>query len=165
MASSGTPHKPKSLEQVVLWIVIALLLALGCAWEAYPRIYLRYHPQRPWPGEPESFGFPPIVQYFFYACLIGSAGFAQLRFSRWFQRSISKTLLRVFLLANLIMLAGMWTFALSNRFWTIQFQAGRLHEVERTMHMGGTFAVLGLWSSLALTLLNLVYGLARKRPV
>jgi hypothetical protein len=59
----------------------------------------------------------------------------------------------------------MWTFALADRFWTIEFQPGRLHEVERTMHMGGTFAVSGLWSSLALALLNLVYGLARKRRV
>src|SRR5580698_5081799 len=137
MPSSETPLKSKSLEEIVLWIVIGLCLVLGVAWEAYPTVYLHYHPQRPWPGEPESFGFPPIVKLFFYFFLIGAAGFAQLRFSRWFQRDISKTLVRVFLLANFVMLAGMWTFALANRFWTIQFQPGRLHEVERTMYMGG----------------------------
>jgi hypothetical protein len=162
MASSETPHKSKRFEEIVLWIVISLLLALGGAWEAYPRIYMRYHPVRPWPGESESFGVTPIVQYFFYACLIGAAGFAQLRFSGRFQRNISKSLLRVFLLASFVMVAGMWTFALANRFWTIQFHPGAFHDAERTMRIGGTFALLGLWSSLALALLNLGYGLVRR---
>jgi hypothetical protein len=162
MSSSETPYKLKSLEEIIFWIIMALLLALAVAWETYPRIYKHYHPQLPWPGEPESFGFPPITQYFFYACLIGSAGLAQLRFSLWFHRSISKTLLRVFLLANFVMLAGMWTFALANRFWTVQFQPGGFYKAEHMMHTGGTFAAWGLWSSLALALSNLGCGLARK---
>jgi hypothetical protein len=56
-------------------------------------------------------------------------------------------------------------FALANRFWTIEFHARDFQEAERTMHIGGTFAVLGLWSSIALALLNLSYGLVRRHRV
>ncbi len=61
------------------------------------------------------------------------------------------------------MVGGMWTFALANRFWTVLFHPGDLQKAERTMHMGGIIAVLGLWSSLASALLNVGYGLVRKR--
>jgi hypothetical protein len=168
MASSEPPFKSKALDEAALWIVIGLLLALGVAWEAYPRIYIHYYYSPHGTGSSsswanESFGPSPIVRYFFYACLIGFAGFAQLHFSQWFQRDVPKGLLRAFLFACFVMLAGMWTFALANRFWTVQFHPGALQQVERTMHMGGTVAVLGLWSSLAAALLNLAYGLVRKR--
>jgi len=168
MLAAAVPPRSRTIEEVALWIVIGLLLALGVAWEAYPRIYIHYYYSPHGTGSSsswanESFGPSPIVRYFFYACLIGFAGFAQLRFSQWIQRDISNTLLKVFFSASFLMVGGMWTFALANRFWTVQFHPGALQEVERTMHLGGTVAVLGLWSSLAAALLNLGYGLVRKR--
>lgn len=113
-------------------------------------------------GEPGSFGLSPVVKHFFHACLIGAAGLAQLRFSRWFQRDISKILLRVFLLAVFVMIAGMWTFAIANRFWTIKTNRKLLLEAEPIMRVGTMLFRLGFWSSVALALLNLVCGLIRR---
>lgn len=172
MLAAAVPRKSRTNEEVALWVVIGLFLALGVAWEAYPRIYIHYYysphgtrSSSSWANE--SFGpFPsPIVRYSFYAFLIGFAGFAQLRFSQWFQRDISKTLLRVFLSGSFLMIGGMWTIALANRFWTVLLHQEDLQKVERTMHMGRTVAALGMWSSLAAALLNLGYGLVRKRRV
>jgi hypothetical protein len=165
MPPSEIPRKSKTLEEIVLWIDIALLLALGIAWEAYPRIYLHYYPVRPWPGYPNNWdanGSSNGQVSFFYACLAAALGFGQLRFSRWFQRDISKVLLRAFLLAVFVMIAGMWTIAIANRFWTIETNRKLLLEAEPTMREGTMLFRLGFWSSLALALLNLGYGLVRR---
>ncbi len=101
MLAAAVPPKSRTNEEVALWIVIGLLLALGVAWEVYPRIYIHYYYSSHGTGSSsswasESFGPSPLVRYFFYVWLIGLVGFAQLRFSQWFQRDISKTLMRVF---------------------------------------------------------------------
>jgi hypothetical protein len=123
--SSVVSPKQRTIEEVVLWIVIGLCLALGVAWETYPRIYMHVH--HPPHGQGSSYtwrneGFGPsqLVRSFFYACLIAGPGFAQLRFSQWFHRDTSKILLRPYLSAGLVMVVGMWTFDLANRFWTVE---------------------------------------------
>jgi hypothetical protein len=37
MPSSEIPAKSKSFEEIVLWIVVGLSLALGVAWATYPK--------------------------------------------------------------------------------------------------------------------------------
>lgn len=170
MTSSNIPQKSKSLEEVVLWIVIALLLALCVAWEIYPKIYIYMHHQLHGAGSPytwreESRGFSNGQMSFFYACLTAVLGFAQLRFSRWFQRDISKILLRIFLLAVFAMAAGLWTFALANRFWTVENNRPDLLRAQPGMEIGVTLFRLGAWSCIGVALLNLGYSLVRKRHV
>ena len=80
MTSSETPPKSKGLEEIVLWMVIGLCLALGVAWETYPRIYMHSHyPHRT--GSSYTWGNEgrrtfPLVEFFFFACLIAAPGFA-----------------------------------------------------------------------------------------
>jgi hypothetical protein len=105
------------------------------------------------------------VKFFFFACLVAGPGFGQLRFSRWFHRDTSKILLRVFLFAGLVMVAGMWTFALANRFWTVEDNRLDLLGAQRGMEIGTTLFRLGAWSGLGVALLNLGYGLVRRRRV
>jgi hypothetical protein len=168
MTSSETPPKSKGLEEIVLWMVIGLCLVLGVAWETYPRIYM--HSLYPhgtgssYIWRDEGRGTDPLVKFLFFACLIAAPGFAQLRFSRWFPRDISKILLRVFLLASIIMVSGMWTFALANHFWTLQ-HSDELHEAEPYMRVGSMLFRIGFWSALATALSNMVYGLVLKRRV
>jgi hypothetical protein len=170
MFAKAVSPKSRTIEEVVLWIVVGLCLALGVAWETYPKIYTRiYHPRHgqgssdTWANE--NFGPSRLVVFFFYACLIAGPGFAQLRFSRWFHRDISKILVRVFLCAGLVMVVGMWTFALANRFWTVQDNRLDLLGAQRGMEIGTTLSTLGAWSGLGVALLNLGYGLVRRRRV
>jgi uncharacterized membrane protein YidH (DUF202 family) len=167
MTSSEIPPQSKDLEEVALWIVIGLCLALGVAWETYPRIYIHYHPVLPWPGYPgnwDSYGPSNGQLSFFFAFLVAAVGFGQLRFSRWFQRDISKSLLRTFLLAVFVMVAGLWTIALANHFWTIEHN-NELRRAEPYMDAGAMLFRIGFWSALVTALSNTVYAVVRKRRV
>jgi hypothetical protein len=170
MFAKAVQPKSRTIEEVVLWIVTGLCLALGVAWETYPRMYMHIHhppqgPGRSYTWANESFGPPPLVRFFFYACLIAGPGFAQLRFSRWFHRDTSKSLMRVFLFAGLVMVVGMWTFSLANRFWTVEDNRLDLLGAQRGMEIGRTLFRLGAWSGLGVALLNLGYGLLGRRRV
>jgi hypothetical protein len=169
MFAKAVPPQSRTMEEVVLWIVIGLCLALGVAWETYPSIFMHVHhpphgPESSYTWRNESFGPSPLMRSFFYACLIAGPGFAQLRFSQWFRRDTSKILLRVYLSAGLVMVVGMWTFDLANRFWTddnpLEFLGA-----QRGMEIGTTLFRLGAWSGLGVALLNLGYGLVRRPGV
>jgi hypothetical protein len=67
--------------------------------------------------------------------------------------------------AGLVMVAGMWTFALTNRFWTVVDNRLYLLGAERGMEIGTTLFRLRAWSGLGVALLKLGYGLARGRRV
>jgi len=168
MPANAAELKSRTIEVVILWIAIALFIALGVAREAYPRIYVHYHPFQVWSGDPnnwDSYGPSNGQESFFYACLTAALGFAQLRFSRWFQRDISKILMRFFLLAVFVMVAGLWTFSLANRFWTVEDNRLDLLGAEPGMELGKTLFRLGARSGLGVALLNLGYGLVRRRRV
>jgi hypothetical protein len=126
MPSSEIPTKSKGFEEIVLWIVVGLFLALGVAWTAYPKIYVHYHPGLAWPVVPQSWrdysGSSPLLAYFFLACWTAACGFWQLRFSRCFGRDSSKSLLWLYLLFSFVAVVGSWTFALGSQFWTISVQ-------------------------------------------
>jgi hypothetical protein len=168
MTSSETPPESKGLEEIVLWMVIGLCLALGAAWETYPRIYMHSHYPHgtgsSYTWRDEGRGTDPLGELFFFACLIAAPGFAQLRFSRRLPRDISKILLRVFLLASVVMVSGMWTFALANHFWTLP-HSDALHEAEPYMRAGSMLFRIGFWSALAMALSNMVYAVVLKRRV
>jgi hypothetical protein len=79
MPSSEIPPKSKGFEEIVLWIVVGLFLALGVAWTAYPKIYVHYHPGLPWPVVPQSWrgysGSSPPAGVFLLSLVDGSVRF------------------------------------------------------------------------------------------
>jgi hypothetical protein len=63
------------------------------------------------------------------------------------------------------MVVGMWTFALANRFWTVQDHRLDLLGAQRGMEIGTTLFRLGAWSGFGVAQLNFGYSLARRRRV
>jgi hypothetical protein len=168
MTSRETPPKSRGLEEIVLWMVIGLCLALGAAWETYPRIYKYSHYPHgtgsSYTWKEEGRGTDPLVKFSFFACLIAAPGFTLLGFSRRFPRDTPKILLRVFLLAGIVMASGMWTFALANHFWTLQ-HSDELREAEPYMHAGSLLFRVGFWSAIATSLSNMVFVVVLRRRV
>ncbi len=168
MPSSEIPPKSKGFAEIVLWTVVGLFLALGVAWAAYPKIYVHYHPGLAWPVVPESWrdysGSSPLLVYFFLACWTAACGFWQLRFSQWFGRDSSRSLLWLYLLFSFVAVAGSWTFALGSQFWTMTVQK-ESYEADRVLEVGRILVKLGLFSSLGAALLNVGYSLVRGRRV
>ena len=166
MPSSEIPPKSKGFEEIVLWIVVGLFLALGAAWTAYPKVYAHYHPGLAWPVVSQSWrdysGSSPALAYFFLACWTAACGFWQLRFSGQFGCDSSKSLLRLYLLFSFAAVAGSWTLALGSLFWTISVQK-EFYEADGVLEIGRVLVKLGLFSSLGVALLNLGYGLVRRR--
>ncbi|HZV88780.1 MAG TPA: hypothetical protein VFF95_14620 [Candidatus Binatus sp.] len=167
MSSSEIPPKSKGLDEIVLWIVVGMFLALGIAWAAYPRIYLHYHPGLPWPVIPQRWkeysDSSPKLVYIFLACWTAAIGFWQTRFSRRFGRDSSKILSRLYLLFSLVFVVGSWTFDLSSHFWTITVQ--NEFYPDRALQIGRTLVKLGVFSSLAAAFLNVTYSSFRGRRV
>ena len=95
--------------------------------------------------------------------MTAALGYGQLRFRGWFGRDSSKILLRFFLLSGMVFLAGSWTFALANRFWTVEDNRVSLLGAQHGMEIGRTLVKLGVWSYLAAAFLNLGYALIPKR--
>src|SRR5271168_612747 len=114
MASSQVPPKSKALDEVVLWMVAGLFLALAFAWVVYPRIYLHAHLGQPWPLVPQRWkpyaDSSPALVYLFLACMTAGFGLWQTRFSLRFGRESSRILTALYLLASAIFVAGSWTF-------------------------------------------------------
>jgi hypothetical protein len=167
MPSSETPPRIQGFEEMVSWIVVGLFLALGVAWAAYPRIYVHDHPGLAWPVVPKTWwdysGSSPMLVYFFLTGWTAACGFWQLRFSRWFARDSSKSLLWLYLLFSFVAVAGSWTFALGSQFWTISVQ--KFHEADGVLGIGRMLVKLSLFSSLGATLLNAGYSAVRGRRV
>jgi hypothetical protein len=160
MPSSEIPAKSKCFEEIVLWIIVGLFLALGLAWAAYPRIYLHDHPGLPWPLVPQSWveysDASPALAYFFLACMTGAFGLWQTRFSRRFGRDSSTILLRLYLLLSLVFVVGSWTFDLGSHFWTIPIHSEWYPD--GVLGIGRMLVKFGLYSSLAAAFLNVTYS-------
>jgi hypothetical protein len=166
MASSEIPPKSKGLEEIVLWIVVGLFLALAVTWAIYPRIYVHNHPGNPWPVIPQRWveysDSSPTLVYFFLACMIAAFGFWQTHLSRRFGRDSSKILLRLYLLFSLVFAAGSWTFDLGSHFWTIPIQ-NALYAPDGVLQIGRILVKWGLYASLAAAFLNVTYSSFRER--
>jgi len=166
MTPSEIPPKSKGFDEIVLWIIVGLFLALGIAWATYPRIYLHYHPGLPWPVVPprwvEYSGSSPTLVYFFLACTTAAFGFWQTRFSRRFGRDSSKILLWLYLLFSLVFVVGSWTFDLGSHFWTISTQK-EFYAADGVLEIGRMLVKLGVFSSLGAAFLNVTYSSFRGR--
>jgi hypothetical protein len=166
MTSSEIPPKSRGFDEIVLWIIVGLFLALGVAWAAYPRIYLHYHPGLPWPVVPQRWvaysESSPTLVYFFFACMTAAFGFWQTRFSRSFGRDSSQILLWLYLLFSLVLVVGSWTFDLGSHFWTIPIQK-ELYQPDRVLEAGRMLVKLGVFSSLPVVFLNFGYALFHRR--
>ncbi len=167
MTSSEIPPKSKGLDEIVLWIIVGLFLALAVAWAAYPRIYLHYHPGLPWPLIPQRWreysDSSPALVYFFLACMTAAFGFWQNLFSQRFGRDSSKILSWLYLLFSLIFVVGSWTFDVGSHFWTIPIQ--NEFYPDRVLEIGRMLVKLGVFSSLAAAFLNVTYSSFRGRRV
>jgi len=161
MTSSEIPLKSKGLDEIILWIIVGLFLALSIAWAAYPRIYVHYHPGLPWPVIPQRWrpyaDSSPTLVYFFLACMTAAFGFWQTRFSRSLGRDSSRILLRLYLLFSLVFVVGSWTFDLGSRLWTISMQ-NEFYEPDHVLEIGRILVKWGLYSSLAAAFLNVTYS-------
>jgi hypothetical protein len=168
MTSSEAPPKSNSFEEMVLWIVVALLVALGLAWATYPRLYLHYHPTLPWPVIPERWkeysDSSPTLVYFFFACMTAAFGLWQTRFSRHFGCDSSPFLLWLYLLFSSVFVIGSWTFDLGSHFWTFPI-LNDLYAADRVLKTGRILVKWGLYASLAAAFLNVTYSSFRKRRV
>ncbi len=166
MASSEIPPKPKSPEEITLWTVAGLFLALAAAWVIYPRIYVHNHPGNPWPVIPQKWieysDSSPALVYFFLACMIAGFGLWQTRFSQKFGRDSSRILLWLYLMASQIFVAGSWTFDLGSHFWTIPIQNG-FYAPDPVLEVGRILVKWGLYASLATAFLNVTYSSFRER--
>lgn len=166
MSSSQTSPKPKGLDELVLWIIVGLFLALGIAWTVYPRIYLHDHPGLPWPQIPQRWveysDSSPTLVYFFLACMTAAFGLWQTRFSRRFGRPSSRTLLRLYLFFSLVFVLGSWTFDLGSHFWTIPTQ-NDFYAPDRVLEIGRILVKWGLYASLAAAFVNVTYSSSRER--
>lgn len=167
MTPSEAPARSKGFDEIVLWIVVGLLLALGLAWVTYPRIYLHSHTGLAWPVIPQRWkeyaDSSPTLVYFFLACMTAGFGLWQTRFSRRFGRDSSRILLWLYLLSSLVFVAGSWTFDLGSGFWTIPFQSGA-YPRDFVLEIGRIFVKWGLYSSLAAVFLNVTYSSFRPGP-
>jgi hypothetical protein len=161
MAPSEIPPQSKGFDEIVLWIVVGLFLALGIAWSIYPKIYLHSHPRVAWPVIPQRWmeyaDSSPTLVYFFLACMTAGFGLWQTRFSRRFGRDSSRILTSLYLQSSLIFVAGSWTFDLGSHFWTIPIQ-NELYAPDRVLHIGRILIQLGLYMSLAAAFLNVTYS-------
>jgi len=161
MAPSENPLPSKGFNEIVLWIVVGLFLALGIAWAAYPNIYLHYHPGLAWPVIPQRWrpysDSSPALVYFFLACMTAGFGLWQTRFSRSFSRESSQVLTWLYLLSSVVFVAGSWTFDLGSHFWTIPLQ-NEIYAPDRILEMGRILVKYGLYSSLAAAFLNVTYS-------
>jgi hypothetical protein len=166
MTPSETPPKSKGFDEIVLWIVVGLYLALAIAWLTYPRIYLHSHPELPWPvipGHWKKFAdSSPTLVYFFFACITAFFGLWQTRFHRRFGRDSSTILLRFYLLFSVTAVAGSWTFDLGSHFWTIPIQSG-LYAPDRVLQIGRRLVEVGVFSALGAAFLNVTYSSFRER--
>jgi hypothetical protein len=161
MTPSENPPQSKGLDELVLWIVAGLFLALGMAWAVYPKVYLHYHPGLAWPVIPQRWreysDSSPALVYFFLAAMTAAFGFWQIRFSRHFGRESSKILSRLYLLFSLVFVAGSWTFDLGSHFWTIPIQ-NEIYPPDRVLQIGRLLVKFGVYSSLATAFLNVTYS-------
>jgi hypothetical protein len=168
MTPSETSPKSKGFDEIVLWIVVGLFLALAIAWGTYPRIYLHYHPGLAWPVIPQRWveysDSSPMRVYFFLACMTAGFGFWQIRFSRHFGRDSSRILSWLYLLSSLVFVAGSWTFDLGSHFWTIPIQK-EFYAPDRVLETGRMLVKLGLYTSLAAAFLNVTYSSFRGRRI
>ena len=161
MAPSGTPLQSKGFDEIVLWIVAGLFLALGIAWLIYPRMYLHSHPGLAWPIIPQRWkeyaDSSPTLVYFFLACMTAGFGLWQTRFSRRFGRDSSQILLWLYLLSSVVFVAGSCTFDLGSHFWTIPIQ-NEIYPSDHVLEIGRILVKYGLYSSLAAAFLNVTYS-------
>jgi hypothetical protein len=168
MTPSEIPAKSKRFDEIVLWIVVGLFLALAIAWAIYPRIYFHYHPGLPWPVIPQKWlaysDSSPSLVYFFLACMTAAFGLWQTWFSRRFGRDSSKILLWLYLLFSSVFVVGSWTFDLGSHFWTIPIQNG-FYAPDRALEVGRILVKWGVFSSLAAAFLNVTYSSFRGRRV
>ena len=166
MSSSEIPPKSKSFEEIVLWIVVGLFLALAIAWATYPRVYVHNHPGLPWPVIPERWkpysDSSPTLVYFFLACMTAAFSLWQTSFSRSFGRDSSKLLSRLYLLFSLVFVVGSWTFDLGSHFWTIPIQNG-FYAPDRVLEVGRVLVKWGVYASLAAAFLNVTYSSFHER--
>jgi len=166
MASSEIPLKAKALDEAALWLAIALFLALGIAYVAYPAYYYQHHPRPMIPIHPVAssvWAYPTLV-YFFFAVLTALFGFLQTRFSRWYRRESSRLLFWIFLLSTLAVIAGSWHYALAIRFWTLATKDELLAAIPE-MQKGGPLLLWSFRLSFAAAVLNVGYALLHKRIV
>ncbi len=161
MTPSEIPLKSKRFDEIVLWILVGLFLALGIAWAAYPRTYLHYHPGLAWPVIPQRWRLysdsSPALVYFFLACMTAAFGIWQTRFSRHFGRESSRILSWLYLLCSLVFVVGSWTFDLGSHFWTIPIQ-NEFYAPDRVLEIGRLLVKFGVYSSLAAAFLNVTYS-------
>jgi len=161
MTPSEIPPASKRFDEIVLWIVVGLFLALGIAWATYPRIYLHDHPGLAWPVIPQRWreyaDSSPTWVYFFLACITAGFGLWQTRFSRRFGRKSSQILLWLYLLSSLVFVAGSWTFDLGSHFWTIPIQ-NDFYPPDSFLEIGRMLVKWGLYASLAAAFLNVTYS-------
>jgi hypothetical protein len=166
MPTSEIPPQANRFQEIVLWIIVGLFLALAIAWAIYPKAYLHYHPGQPWPVIPQRWveysDASPTLVYFFLACMTGAFGLWQTRFSRSFGRDSSNILLGLYLLFSLVFVVGSWTFDLGSHFWTISTQ-NEFYEGDRVLEIGRILVKWGLYASLAAAFLNVTYSSFRER--
>ena len=168
MASSEAPLKSKALDEIILWTIVALLLALAIAWAIYPRIYVHNHPGLPWPVIPQRWvaysDSSPSLVYFFLACITAGFGLWQTRFSRRLGRDSSQILLWLYLLFSSVFVIGSWTFDLGSHFWTFPI-LNDLYAADRVLEIGRILVKWGLYASLAAAFLNVTYSSFRERKL
>jgi len=163
MAPSEIPLKSKALDEAALWLAIALFMALGIAYVAYPAYYYQHHPRPMVPIHPVAssvWAYPTLV-YFFFASLTALFGFLQTRFRRWYGRESSRLLFWLFLLSTLVVTAGSWHYALAIRFWTLATKDELLAAVPELQKV----APFLMWSfrlSFASAVLNVGYAILHK---
>jgi hypothetical protein len=161
MTPSENPPHSKGLDELVLWIVVGLFLALAIAWTTYPKVYLHYHPGLAWPVIPQRWrpysDSSPALVYFFLACMTAAFGIWQTRFSRHFGRESSQILSWLYILCSLVFVTGSWTFDLGRHFWTIPVQ-NEIYPPDRVLEIGRILVKWGVYASLATAFLNVTYS-------
>ena len=149
-----------------MWTIVALFLALALTWVVYPRVFALSHPGLSWPVIPPRWvdysDSSPALVYLFLACMTAGFGLWQTRFSRKFGRDSSIILLRLYLLASIVFVAGSWTFELGSRFWTIPIQNGS-YAPDHILEVGRFLVKYGLYATLAFAFLNVTYSSFRER--